>query len=79
MDIIIIIVYILSLLYIFLFSMSQLHLTWIYSRKQAQQKADWSQLNYFEPLVTIQLPVYNEKYVVERLLDAVSAVGLSKK
>ncbi len=31
---------------------------------------------YFDPLptVTVQLPLYNEKYVVDRLLDAVSAL-----
>jgi cellulose synthase/poly-beta-1,6-N-acetylglucosamine synthase-like glycosyltransferase len=27
-----------------------------------------------EPVVTVQLPIYNEKYVVERLLDAVAAL-----
>ena len=32
----------------------------------------------FEPLVTIQLPVYNEKYVVERLIDAVSKLDYPK-
>lgn len=30
------------------------------------------------PKVTIQLPLYNEKYVVERLLDAVSAIEYPK-
>lgn len=31
------------------------------------------------PMVTIQLPLYNEKYVVERLLDAVSAIEYPKE
>ncbi len=72
METIITILYTLSLLYIFLFSMSQLHLTWLYSRRNRHLvKSDPSTI-HFEPRVTIQLPVYNEKYVVERLIDAVS-------
>jgi hypothetical protein len=59
MEILIIILYILSLLYIFLFSMGQLHLTWIYSRNKNNRKKELPLHVYFEPLVTIQLPVYN--------------------
>lgn len=31
------------------------------------------------PLVTIQLPVYNELYVIERLIDAVCAFDYPKE
>ena len=70
--IIITLLYSISLLYIFLFSMSQLHLTWIYlqQKKSKDLKKDPLPLQEF-PFVTIQLPVFNEKYVVERLLDAI--------
>lgn len=78
MEILIIILYILSLLYIFLFSMGQLHLTWIYSKNKSNPKKELPLHSDFEPLVTIQLPVYNEKYVVERLIDAVSKLDYPK-
>ncbi len=77
MEWIIVITYSLSLLYIFLFSLGQLHLTWIYTRVQKQNDAGKIQ-NDYEPLVTVQLPIYNEKYVVERLLDAISKFDYPK-
>jgi cellulose synthase/poly-beta-1,6-N-acetylglucosamine synthase-like glycosyltransferase len=52
--------------------MSQLHLTWLYLRNKNKNKNAELPALGFEPLVTVQLPIYNEKYVVERLLDAVS-------
>ena len=69
MEWIITIIYILSLLYLFIFSLGQLHLTYIYLKKRTSPPPPSPQ--DFEPYVTIQLPVYNEKYVVERLIDAV--------
>lgn len=70
--------YSLSLFYVFLFSMGQLHLTWVYirSRKKRTQEIEYHQS--FTPTVTIQLPVFNEKYVVERLIDAVSKFDYPK-
>src|ERR1700733_6561276 len=38
---------------------------WKHRRDQAAQPAPWAQL----PRVTIQLPLYNERYVVERLIE----------
>lgn len=69
MEWIITIVYLLSLLYLFVFSLGQLHLTHIYLKRKKQEPA--AAVSGFEPVVTIQLPIYNEKYVVERLIDAV--------
>lgn len=77
MAIAIIILYSLSLLYIFLFSMGQLHLTWIYTRRNKEPRATLTVLKIF-PTVTIQLPIFNEKYVVERLLEAVSKIDYPK-
>jgi cellulose synthase/poly-beta-1,6-N-acetylglucosamine synthase-like glycosyltransferase len=71
MEIIVSLFYGLSLLYIFLFSLGQLHLTWVYIRQKKKYSEDAKPLHVY-PQVTVQLPVYNEKYVVERLLDAVS-------
>ncbi|MDH5399245.1 MAG: glycosyltransferase family 2 protein [Cyclobacteriaceae bacterium] len=70
------ILYSLALLYIFLFSLSQLHLTWHFLRekrtfptkaKNLPPPDDW-------PFVTIQLPVYNEKYVIRRLIKAITSM-----
>src|SRR5688500_13295990 len=72
MEILIVIVYSLSLFYIFLFSMGQLHLTWLYVIKKKHNSTTQRPSEIFEPLVTIQLPIYNERYVVERLLNAVT-------
>jgi len=77
MTILITIVYSLSLLYIFLFSLGQLHLTWIYIQNQKIKKQIPAALKTF-PLVTVQLPIFNEKYVVQRLLNAVSKFNYPK-
>lgn len=68
-----------ALLYIFLFSMGQLHLTWIYRKEKNKKKTLVAEDELMLlPKVTIQLPIYNEKYVVERLLDAVSKIDYPK-
>jgi cellulose synthase/poly-beta-1,6-N-acetylglucosamine synthase-like glycosyltransferase len=72
MEWIIVGLYSFSLLYVFLFSMGQLHLTWVYLKSRKQKRENTVFQSSFTPFVTIQLPVYNEKYVVSRLLDAVS-------
>ena len=68
-------VYAFSLMLIFLFSLGQLHLTGFYIRERRQAKGSDSpapRQPSLWPLVTVQLPIYNEKYVATRLLDAVS-------
>jgi cellulose synthase/poly-beta-1,6-N-acetylglucosamine synthase-like glycosyltransferase len=76
MIILITILYTLSLLYIFLFSMSQLHLTYIYLNKKKKNQPESTAEKWRS--VTVQLPVYNEKYVVARLLEAVSKLDYPK-
>lgn len=65
-------IYLLALLLILFYSLAQLNLLVNYLRSKKTQNnvpifdlTDPSQI----PLVTIQLPIYNEAYVVERLLD----------
>ncbi|RDV16211.1 glycosyltransferase [Pontibacter diazotrophicus] len=70
------VVYALCLTFIFCYSMAQLHLTILYwlrrrSRRKHQRAPYTQQQNW--PAVTVQLPVYNERYVVARLLEAVAA------
>jgi len=65
------VLYTLALLLIFLFSLGQLHLTWHYRKKKPHSQPDPLDLTK-APKVTVQLPVFNERYVVERLIDAVT-------
>jgi len=75
MEYIIIILYSISLLLIFLFSIGQLHLTLKYLQSRKRNKGENLKLVSSElPLVTIQLPVYNEKYVINRLIESVSKI-----
>ena len=71
----IIIIYTISLLLIFMYALAQLNLLLNYL--SARRKKDTSALFDFSkpeeiPYVTIQLPVYNEMYVMERLLDNIA-------
>ena len=77
MGIFLFILYAFALTFIFLYSGIQVHLAVLYLRFQKQKRLSTSaepQLPDNEsdwPMVTVQLPVYNELYVVERLINAV--------
>ena len=65
--------YALALLMINVFSLGQFHLTLHYLRnngKKTTELPDDPQESL--PFVTVQLPVYNELYVIDRLIEAVS-------
>ena len=76
-DFAVIIIYTLALLVIFIYSLSQLHLLINYLK--ATKATDDSEKFDFSveklPLVTIQLPLYNEYYVVERLLKNIGKIN----
>lgn len=73
MEYTLIILYCTSLLFIFLFSIGQLHLTWHYLKsKRNEIETCESIAEELLPIVTVQLPIYNEKYVVQRLIEAVA-------
>ncbi len=77
----IIIIYSIALLLIFFYAIAQLNLLFNYIA--AQKKEDNSpQLDFNNPdeipYVTIQLPVYNELYVMERLLDNIAKIEYPK-
>lgn len=67
--------YSLSIFLIFLYGIAQFNLlvNYLKSKKNRDHsiKFDFSKAEEI-PFVTIQLPIYNEKYVVERLLNAIS-------
>ncbi|MDT7830825.1 glycosyltransferase [Flavobacteriaceae bacterium S356] len=71
----IITVYSVALILIFMYALAQLNL--LFNYVSAQRKEDTCPKFNFEneeeiPFVTIQLPVYNEMYVMERLLDNIA-------
>lgn len=72
MAIALLIVYGLLLSFILLFSVVQLQLTWAYLHKEKHVRMMPPPVFGKRPLVTVQLPLYNERHVVERLIDQVA-------
>lgn len=69
--------YLLALVVVFLFSLVQLQLLYYFIKYQLQPKPTMPILSNIcaadaLPMVTVQLPIYNELYVVERLICAVA-------
>lgn len=78
---IIIAIYSIALLLIFMYAIAQLNLLFNYLKAQKKQEScETYDLNNLEetPFVTIQLPVYNELYVMERLLNNIVLLNYPK-
>lgn len=75
MELFVLIVYVFALIFILIYSIVQFNLVLNYIKsnknKSKKQIEKLNLKNENLPIVTIQLPVYNEKYVVERLIDAI--------
>lgn len=73
MNVLIILLYLISMTLIMVFSLVQFDLALRYSRikKKSTQKPYLGPATENYPFITVQLPVYNEKYVIARLLEAV--------
>ncbi len=71
-------IYTFCLLMIFFYSVLQLNLTWIYSKTKRRLKdkdistPDFKHEN--APKVTIQLPMFNEMYVAERIIEVAAKI-----
>ena len=73
----VIVIYTIALLLIFMYAIAQLNLLFNYlsSKKRIDDCEKFDLSNPEEiPYVTIQLPVYNEMYVMERLLDNIAKI-----
>ncbi|MBX2814369.1 MAG: glycosyltransferase family 2 protein [Saprospiraceae bacterium] len=71
--------YLLILVYITLYCLMQFQLLYHYRRQSASPAAGSDSNESHEvPFVTVQLPIYNEQYVVERLIDSVCAFDYPK-
>jgi len=81
MDVAIIILYTFALFLVFLYSLAQLGLLINYIRSKrnpgSSVKFNFSKAEEI-PYVTIQLPIYNEMYVVERLLENIAGIEYPK-
>lgn len=81
MDLTILIIYTLALTVIFFYSLAQLHLFVNYikshRKKDSSPEFDFSKTDEI-PFVTVQLPIYNEYYVVERLLNNIAKLDYPK-
>ncbi|MCL8007027.1 cellulose synthase family protein [Gelidibacter japonicus] len=81
LETLIIVVYTIALLLILLYALAQLNLLFNYlSAKKNKDTSEVFDLSNPEevPFVTIQLPVYNEMYVMERLLDNIALMDYPK-
>jgi len=77
----IILIYSVALILIFLYALAQLNLLFNYisSKNKEDNSAKFNLSNPDEvPYVTIQLPVYNELYVMERLLNNIAKIEYPK-
>ncbi|WP_405563062.1 cellulose synthase family protein [Polaribacter sp. Asnod6-C07] len=77
LEYIIIIIYSISLLLIFMYAIAQLNLlvNYLKNRNKEDNSPKFDFTNPEEiPFVTIQLPVYNELYVMERLLENIAKI-----
>ena len=73
----VIVIYTIALLLIFMYALAQLNLLFNYlsAKKTFAEKKPLDVSNPSEvPYVTIQLPVFNEMYVMERLLDNIAEI-----
>lgn len=82
MEILVLVLYAMALLLLFFYNCGQLSLIIIYLRSERQRREmarSSSEVSADKlPRVTVQLPVYNELYVVERLIDAVVQLDYPK-
>ncbi len=69
--IIALIIYTITTLFIFLYTLMQCHLTIAYVKFKNKKKPILKTSNNFSTKITIQLPLYNEPYVAERIINAV--------
>ena len=81
LELIVLTLYTGALSFIFLYSLSQLNLVYLFRKAKRKGLIPVDPVipeDYEHPMVTVQLPVYNELYVVERLIDAVAAFDWPK-
>jgi cellulose synthase/poly-beta-1,6-N-acetylglucosamine synthase-like glycosyltransferase len=76
-DLAILIPYFTILIILSIYGMHRYHLTYLYLKNRKKQPKPAAQFEEL-PRVTIQLPIFNERYVIERLLEAVTKIDYPK-
>ena len=72
-------IYLTALIWITSYCLLQLHLLYKYQKGNPPKAVSKTAIQENElPFVTIQLPIYNELYVIERLIDQVCAFQYPK-
>jgi hypothetical protein len=75
---VLVVVYGFALSFVLFHSLTDAHLVYHYLLSFAKRKKTFF-TGVNQPLVTIQLPIYNEVYVAERLIDVVAAIDILRK
>jgi len=78
LEISVFVVYSLLLTFIFFYSLSQLDILLNFKHFKKQKNKDQFKED-FKPKVTIQLPVFNERYVIERLIETTCKISYPKE
>lgn len=71
-------IYFLAMCFVLLYSIAQAHLLIYFFRNKKQLKYKPELERQSLPKVTVQLPIYNEMYVVERLIESVAVLRYPK-
>ena len=77
-DEIVLIIYILTMIVVLLFFASHGIIMLFYHRKYIENVPTSFKVSKLNKKVTIQLPLYNEQYVTERLIDSVCKIDYPK-
>ena len=82
LETVVMIVYSVALILIFMYAIAQLNLLFNYLRARRRNEDNSEKFDLSNPIevphVTIQLPVYNELYVMERLLNNIAQIEYPK-
>jgi len=76
------VIYCVSLMAITIYCLLQFHLLFYYKLRKGKYVADIKALKSGDdalPMVTIQLPIFNERYVVKRLLESITSLDYPKE
>ena len=77
-DLSILIPYFTILIILSIYGLHRYHLTYLYMRNRGKAPKPQGRFESL-PRVTIQLPIYNERYVVERLLETVTRIDYPRE
>jgi cellulose synthase/poly-beta-1,6-N-acetylglucosamine synthase-like glycosyltransferase len=71
-------IYIFAMIFVLLYSMAQAHLLFHFFKFKTWNRPPLPLDDQDLPFVTVQLPIYNEKYVVDRLITAAAGIRYPK-